>query len=629
MSFLSGLFLPNTPNPTIQVTDNFVYRNRDGKELIHPKEKHDQEGRTKKWDMYELSDYSWKNYAESKQDIERLASWLHQQGFESGDKMLIYAKTRFEWFEMALACAAIGVVISTAYDSMSPEAVAHIINEIEPKAIFTEITLMGTLSKAKSKANKENYEPKIVIYTGKEFEGKDQFHTFKSGLKQEVLITHWDEVIESSDFQALPKGPKTDDLAMIMYTSGTTGDPKGIEITHGNLVAAMAGAEVLALDILKDGPHCYIGYLPLAHVLEFILEFIMVSVGIPIGYATARTLMPDSVCGKDGEGKGQGDLKALKPTIMAGVPAVWEKIRNGVFHELDKQHWTVRKAFDAAVETKWRLLQLFGKENAVTRSMDATVFAPIRAQLGGRLRYAISGGAPISFDTHKFIATSICFLLQGYGLTECCGLGAITLPKNGMVTGVIGPPSPSAEFRLVDVPETDYKAENGQGELWIRGPSLMRGYYKRPDLTKDAITDDGWFKTGDVARLNEDGMFAITDRAKNLVKLSHGEYIALEGLESMYRDNKDIKNICIIANSDKSYIVAVVEPASSDVDKDQLLKKLQETARQNACNRAEIVRDIHVSRNVNWMDHFMTTSGKLKRKAIQDEFKDEINNIYK
>lgn len=215
-----------------------------------------------------------------------------------------------------------------------------------------------------------------------------------------------------------------------------------------------------------------------------------------------------------------------------------------------------------------------------------------------------------------------------YSLTECCGLGAISLPNMGIQAGVIGPPSPSIEFRLVDVPDTDYKAENNIGELWLRGPSILRGYHKRPDLTKEAITEDGWFKTGDVARINEDGSVAITDRAKNLVKLSHGEYIALENLESKYRNCKEIKNICLIADSNKSYIVAVVEPEKDDVDKDHLLKALQSAASQAGCSRVEIIKDIVVTRHVEWMKEYMTTSGKIKRRDIVKGNKEEIDKIY-
>lgn len=214
-------------------------------------------------------------------------------------------------------------------------------------------------------------------------------------------------------------------------------------------------------------------------------------------------------------------------------------------------------------------------------------------------------------------------------MTECCGLGAITLPNLGMVTSVIGPPSPSIEFRLVDVPDTDYKAENNIGELWLRGPSLLRGYHRRPDLTQEAITADGWFKTGDVARLNPDGTFAICDRAKNLVKLSHGEYVALESLESKYRNCSSIKNICLVADSSKSYIVGVAEPEDDEVDKNALLKELQSTATSAGCSRVELVKDIVVTRHIDWQTEYMTSTGKIKRRDIVKAQKDEIEKIYK
>ncbi|KAI8143759.1 membrane dipeptidase-domain-containing protein [Fennellomyces sp. T-0311] len=617
---MSSLFLPSTPNPTVQVADN-IYRHRDAqKELIHKQNTKDKEGNTKQWIKYELDDYQWTTFESAKEITDKVAGWLQEQGLQAGDRMLIYSKTRPEWMLMALACCASGIVISTAYDSMPPESVAHIIEETEPKAILTEISLMGTLNKAKAKASGK-HEPSFFVYTGEEFEGADQLDEFKS-QHQDVNVTHWDDIVRDGSSSSKRKrqqaSPKPDDLALIMYTSGTTGAPKGIEMTHGNVVAAMGAAEYLVMDLLDHGQHCYIGFLPLAHILEFILEFILISTGIPIGYATARTLMGDSVYNE--HGKGVGDLESLKPTIMAGVPAIWERIRNGVLHELEKKHWTLRKAYEAAISLKWEMLCFFGQENIITRAFNATMFAPIRAKLGGRLMYAVSGGAPLSVDTHKFVTSTLGFLLQGYGLTECTGLGAITIPALGMVTGVIGPPSPSVEFRLVDVPETDYKAENGMGELWIRGPSRMRGYYRRPDLNEEALTEDGWFKTGDVAQLRNDGCFAITDRAKNLVKLSHGEYVALESLESKYRNNKSIKNICIQADSDKDYIVAVVEPANKDADKDDLLKELQETARQADCNRVEIIKDILVTRDTEWAESFLSNSGNALATPFANAF---------
>lgn len=196
-------------------------------------------------------------------------------------------------------------------------------------------------------------------------------------------------------------------------------------------------------------------------------------------------------------------------------------------------------------------------------------------------------------------------------------------------TSTIGYPSPSIEFRFVDVPDAGYKADEGVGEIWLRGPSLLRGYHLRPDINKEALTDDGWFKTGDVGKINEDGTISITDRIKNLVKLSHGEYIAIESLESKYRNCSDIRTICIIAENGKDFIIAAVEPADPDnVDKAKLLKSLQTTAKESGCSRVETIHAIFVSTEDWTKNGFMTTSGKLKRNTIKDAFKEDIKKVY-
>ncbi|KAI8098295.1 uncharacterized protein B0P05DRAFT_482680 [Gilbertella persicaria] len=673
MEYVKNLFLQNQTNPTVQVDkENHIYRSHHAEHgfvstPLYPKLKKEEctiakvwketvknnsykpvfgyrplinihfkeskpknpEDKPKKWSYFELGDYEWMNYREANEKVEKIAYTLQQHGLKNGDIVILFCKTRAEWMMTALACFTLGLVITTAYDSMPADAVNHIINETKAKAVFTETSLFGTLNKAYKELEKKD-QPKFVFYTGKEFEAPEEIKKFKDNKADDVEIVHFDSILEQKvDKLNIKTQPQPDDLALIMYTSGSTGAPKGVELTHANIIAAMGAAEYLVIELLAHGNHSYIGFLPLAHVLEFLIEFIMISLGIPIGYASIRTLMNDSVCGHNGEGKGEGDLKALKPTIMAGVPAVWEKIKKGVEAKLEKQHWAVKKTFDAAVEMKWRLLQFFGKPNSLTDAYDAILFGPIRDVTGGRLQYGVSGGAPVSFETQKFITSTLCYMLQGYGLTECCGLAAVTLPSFGLVTGSIGPPSPSIEFRFVDVPDTDYKAENNVGELWLRGPSLMRGYHKRSDLTKEAITPDGWFKTGDIARLNSDGTFAITDRAKNLVKLAHGEYIALEALESKYRNSSSIKNICLVADSNKSYIIAVVEPSDNNVEKDILLKELQKTASSGGCNRVEIVKDIVVTRDKDWQKEYMTTSGKIKRKDIVESNKEDIEKIYK
>ncbi|KAG0180574.1 long-chain fatty acid-CoA ligase [Apophysomyces sp. BC1021] len=622
MNAIKSLFLAKLETPTVKIDqENHIYRHRQGLEAlissplfprlnqsectvdnvwekvtninvtkkafgyrrllqIHTKEQTVAGGEQKTWSMYELDKYEWMNYGQAREISENIAAHLQEHGLKAGDKMLLFAKTRYA----VTACFMLGVVVTTAYD-------------------------------------------RLVLYTGEQFEAPGAVDKLKAKKRlSKVPIVHLDTSHGSNTL--VKANPTPDDLALIMYTSGTSGTPKGVELTHGNIVAAMGAAEYLVTDILSGADHIYIGFLPLAHVLEFLLEFIFITMGIPIGYGAIRTLMSDSVCGRGGQGEGKGDLETLQPTIMAGVPSVWERIRKGVIGQLEKQNRIIQMTFYGAVELKWQLLRLFGRENMITRILDKTLFYPVRAKTGGRLIYGLAGGAPLSFDTHKFVMSTLCFLLQGYGLTECCGLGAVTLPSLGPLTGVIGPPSPSIECKLVDVPETDYKADQDTGELWLRGPSVMRGYHKQPELTKEALTDDGWFRTGDVAHINKDGTISIVDRAKNLVKLSHGEYIALEALESTYRNSKHIKNICIVANSDMSYIIAVVEPTDENIGKDDLLQDLQKVAKASDCNRAEIVKDILVTRNEDWSEKFLTTSGKLKRKELYKAYEEQIKEIY-
>lgn len=432
--------------------------------------------------------------------------------------------------------------------------------------------------------------------------------------------------------------PAASDLCCIMYTSGSTGNPKGVMLTHGNAVAAIAGVCRMLQHLLEPND-TMMAYLPLAHVLEFLVENLCIFLGVGLGYGSIRTLTDVSVknC--------KGDLQEFGPTIMTGVPQVWETIRKTVLSKVIERGPRIQKIFMGALAMK----KFLKSHDLGTAVVDKVVFKNVKLQLGGRLRYCLSGGAPVSAETQEFLSLAACPILQGYGMTESVGMCAIMAPEQWALSEV-GAPVPCVEVKLVDSPEVGYLSTNlprAQGEIWIRGPSITSGYYKQPELSKEALTEDGWLCTGDIGEWTERGTLSIIDRLKNLVKLSNGEYIALEKLESCYKSCTLVENMCIYADSLYPKPVALMvslEPvlrnylASKGVenaDWDQLceskearkiiLQVLQEQAKKSGLRGAEIISDVWICKDL-WTPemNLLTAAQKLKRKEINKAYENEL-----
>jgi len=351
--------------------------------------------------------------------------------------------------------------------------------------------------------------------------------------------------------------PQPNELAAIMYTSGTTGNPKGVMISHANLISVVASAKSI-VNVKHDD--VYIAYLPLAHVLEFIVENALLFFGASIGYSGIRTLSNSTFVRNC-----EGDLETLKPTLMAGVPVAFERIRKGVLGRLDKAGGSVKLIFKTAFAIQLYCLEHYG----FVLPFLKPIFNKLKHATGGRIRYMLSGGAPLPRETHQFLRICFdCVVCQGYGLTETCGMGSFQ-PLDSVATENVGSVMPCVEIRIVDVQDTDYKATNKpfpQGEIQIRGTAVTQGYYKNPVLTKEAYLEDKFFCSGDIVQLYPDGTISIIDRKKNLIKLAHGEYVALEKIENAYRHNEYVNNICIYGDSEKEYLVAFIVPARAKLE---------------------------------------------------------------
>jgi long-chain acyl-CoA synthetase len=301
-------------------------------------------------------------------------------------------------------------------------------------------------------------------------------------------------------------------------------------------------------------------YLPLAHILEFVFENASLYWGSTMGYGNPKTLSDNSVRNCN------GDIREFKPSILVGVPAVWETVKKGIIAKVNAGSPIIKGLFWGAL---WAKSALLGAGLPGSGLLDAVVFKKIKDATGGRLKLCLNGGGPVAKDTQRFISMAIAPMIIGYGLTETAGMGTLQDPAQ-WTTESIGSMPGSVEMKLVDFPDAGYHATNKpnpQGEIWLRGPSIIEGYYENEKETAEAITSDGWFKTGDIGELDKNGHLKIIDRKKNLIKTLNGEYIALEKLESIYRSAAVVANICVYAEESKAKPIAIIVPAEPALQK--------------------------------------------------------------
>ncbi|KAH9957523.1 acetyl-CoA synthetase-like protein [Russula dissimulans] len=592
---------------------------------------------TKTWKYFHLSDYNYISYIELKEAVSEVARGLLKLGVQKNDVFNIYAQTALSWQYLSYGCASISTIVATAYDTLGESGLQHSLNEPECVGVFTNADLLPLVAKVISQVP----SLRVVIYDG---QPPEAVLSKLKGAREDLTVLSLDALRQLGREQPLDSWecriPSSDDVACIMYTSGTTGPPKGVVIKHSNLVAAIGSVSTLVGHHFKEDD-TYLAFLPLAHILEYVVELCFVFVGLCSGYGRVKTLTDQSVR------KCQGDIKAFRPSIMVGVPAVWELIRKGILAQVNKSG-TVRKSmFNGAMSVKRANVPI------LKSVVDTVVFAKIRQATGGRLRLALSGGAALSRETQEFLTLALVTVVQGYGMTETCGMCTV-LPPDFMRYGCVGLPSPSIEIKFLDVPEAGYFSTNDppQGEVLLRGPSVTSGYYKRDDLNNDEtiFTKDGWLRTGDVGQWNKDGTLSVIDRIKNLVKLQGGEYIALEHLESTYKSCQLVSNICVHAIPDATQPIAIVIPhevhlraALPDENphislgdlcakpsvKALVLKECNAMGKKNGFKGIEMLQAVVLTPD-EWTPEsgLVTAAQKIQRKKIAQAFDAEIREAF-
>ncbi|XP_028072334.1 long chain acyl-CoA synthetase 2-like isoform X1 [Camellia sinensis] len=578
--------------------------------------------------------YVWFTYEEAYDAALRIGSAIRSRGLNPGDRCGIYGSNCPEWIISMEACNSHCITYVPLYDTLGANAVEFIINHAEVSIAFVQENKIRAILTCLARCTSHL---KTIV----------SFGEISSGQKKEaedlgVSCFSWKEfaLLGNLDHE-LPKKQRSD-ICTIMYTSGTTGEPKGVILTNGAIMAEVLSTNQLLLETVEAGTEedTYFSFLPLAHIYDQIIETYCIYSGSSIGFwqGDVRYLTEDIV--------------ELKPTMFCGVPRVYDRIYTGIMEKISAGGALRKTLFQYAYNYKLRNLEKGLQQDKAAPLLDKLVFDKIKQGLGGRVRILLSGAAPLPRHVEEFLrVTCCCVLSQGYGLTESCGGCFASIADEFSMMGTVGVPMTTIETRLESVPELGYNALASvpRGEICLRGKTLFSGYHKRQDLTEDVFMD-GWFHTGDIGEWQPNGAMKIIDRKKNIFKLSQGEYVAVESIESTFLQCPHVTSIWVYGNSFESFLVAVVVPdrkaleewavnnnetgdfkllcASSKARK-YILDELNSTGQKNKLRGFEMLRAVHLEPYPFDIERdLITPTFKLKRPQLLKYYKDRIDQLY-
>lgn len=581
-----------------------------------------------------VGSYVWLTYKEVYDSATRLGSAMRSRGLNPGDRCGIYGSNCPEWITVMEACNSQAVTYVPLYDTLGPNAVEFIINHAEVSLAFVQENKLSSILSCLPRCS--SYLKTIVSF------GNISTLQKKEAEELGVSCFSWEEFSQLGSLDCeLPPKQKTD-ICTIMYTSGTTGEPKGVILTNEAIMAEVLSVDhiLFLTDRVATEEDSYFSFLPLAHVYDQIIETYCIYKGASIGFwrGDVRYLIEDA--------------QELKPSIFCGVPRVYDRIYTGTMNKISSGGVLKKKLFDFAYNYKLGNLEKGLPQAQAAPFFDRLVFDKTKQTLGGRIRIMLSGAAPLPKHVEEFLRVTSCSTLsQGYGLTESCGGCFTSIGDVFPMVGTVGVPMTTIEARLESVPEMGYDALSSvpRGEICLRGNTLFSGYHKREDLTNEVLVD-GWFHTGDIGELQPNGAMKIIDRKKNIFKLSQGEYVAVESLENIYSRCPLIASIWIYGNSFESFLVAVVVPekqaledwaANNNVTDDfkslckngkarrYILDELNSTGQKHTLKGFEMLKAVHLEPHPFDMERDMITpTFKLKRPQLLKNYKDCIDQLY-
>ena len=557
----------------------------------------------------------------SREMIERaeaIALGLYALGLRKGDKAAILAANSPDWTFADAGCQFAGVIDVPIYTTLSPDSVCYIINDSTTKVFFLE--------------NKAAYDriaavmpecpslEKLVFFDSS---GIDLVNALSlADLEKMGREQHASGLLDELRSSILPT-----DIATLIYTSGTTGEPKGVMLTHNNIVSNVIDSGEKYEFTADDVP---LSVLPLSHVFERSAMYLYILNGMAVHYAESVEKVPDN-------------LREVKPTIFVGVPRIFEKVYAKAKLKAAQTGGLKEKIFDWAMgkAREYALAEASGipvsSALAIKHELaDRLVFSKLRQFFGGNLHSCITGGAALPDDIYLVFTGAGISIMQGYGLTETSPVITSSNPIDVRL-GSVGKPIRNTKVRI---------AEDGEVEAF--GPGVMLGYYKKDEANKEAFTEDGWFRTGDIGRLDEDGFLYITDRKKELFKTSGGKYIAPSPIEQMIRSSRFVNQVVLVGN-ERKFAAALIVPNFEQLESYAKIKGLNLSTPKEFCENPRIIdlieRQISAAtaklakyetvKKIVLLENELTVEGgeltptlKIKRRVVNEKYKDLIDKIY-
>jgi len=475
-------------------------------------------------------DGSWKSWTWSQVDqkVRALSSAFVELGIQPGDRVALLSENRPEWAWTDLAILLSGAVNVPVYPTLTSKQIAFILNDCQAKVAFASTP--AQFAKLKE-ASSEVPSLELIVHFDGALDGARSLDELLA-LGEDRLSTHEAELTKRRE------AIRPDSLSSIIYTSGTTGNPKGVMLSHRNF--ASNATTVADLIDIQTEDSC-LSFLPLSHVLERVAYYVFLFRGAHINYAESIDTVAQN-------------LTEVTPTFLVSVPRLFEKIRARVFDTMAEAGGVKKALFEWGLRVggEFHALKAEGKEPGPMLGLeykmaDRLVFSKVRARTGGRLKFCISGGAPLSKEVGTFFKIIGITILEGYGLTETSPVISCNRPKANKI-GTVGLPITHVDVKIAD-----------DGEILARGPNIMLGYYNNPQATQDTIDADGWLHTGDIGSIDADGFLAITDRKKEILVLSNGKNVAPAPIENSLITSSFIAQAVLVGDN-RNYVTALICP---------------------------------------------------------------------